>query len=321
MSNLNKKNKRPTYQPKVKFQGNFTGEKEFIYDYTNPKGDFVSPGIKYFELSNGTYYEGENINNLATQIYKTKSEKTDNTYIINTNPSYVFSDIEVYNQRKNSIFKFQDNLEPIYSSKSFPTEKDYERGFFYRYVCLRKNSSVDIKEINKEIYDDISKREGRYDYNMYNVAKLKWGLLDGNIRSNKLQLRKLTQKGFFNLKFIFPNLSEFYLSTKTLQPKSLEEELSNPKLISNPKSESETGITESNPQIASIQQNVIDKIKDKTRKSKDKRMEKMLLKIRNNAKIKSTTNSPLKKSKTKQQNLGNSRGSGGNTSGGGGGGY
>ena len=47
----------------------------------------------------------------------------------------------------------------------------------------------------------------------------------------------------------------------------------------------------------------------------------MLLKIRNNAKIKSTTNSPLKKSKTKQQNLGNSRGSGGNTSGGGGGGY
>ena len=265
MSNLNKQNKRPTYQPKVKFQGNFTGEKEFIYDYTNPKGDFVSPGIKYFELSNGTYYEGENINNLATQIYKTKSEKTDNTYIININPPNVFSDIE--------------------------------------------------------IYDDISKREGRYDYNMYNVAKLKWGLLDGNIRSNKLQLRKLTQKGFFNLKFIFPNLSEFYLSTKTLQPKSLEEELSNPKLISNPKSESETGITESNPQIASIQQNVIDKIKDKTRKSKDKRIEKMLLKIRNNAKIKSTTNSPLKKSKTKQQNLGNSRGSGGNTSGGGGGGY
>ncbi len=33
-----------------------------------------------------------------------------------------------------------------------------------------------LKEINKEIYDDISKREGRYDYNMYNVAKLKWGL-------------------------------------------------------------------------------------------------------------------------------------------------
>ena len=332
MSNLNKKKRRPTYQPKVKFQGNFTGEREFVYDPNNPKGGnpqggYVIPGVKYFELSSGTYFTGENINNLVTQIYKAVSEKKDNTYIINLSPPKSFGDnsnIETFNMRKKKILKFQDTLEPIYSSKSFPTEKDYEKGFFYRYVCLRKNSSIDLKEINKEIYDDIVKKEGRYDYNMYNVAQFKWSLLDGNIRNNKLQLRQLTRKGFFNVQNIFLNLSEFYLPTKTLQPKSLEEELSNPKLISNPKSESETGITESNPQIASIQQNVIDKIKDKTRKSKDKRMEKMLLKIRNNAKIKSTNNSPLSKSQispTTSSPSSTGGGSSGGSSGGGGGGY
>ena len=332
MSNLNKRKRKPTYQPKVKFQGSFTGEKEFSFDPNNPKGSipqggYVIPGVKYFELSNGTYYTGETINNLITQIYKATSEKKDNTYIINLNPqnnNLDNSDIEVFNMRKMKILKFQDNLEPIYSSKSFPTEKDYEKGFFYRYVCLRKNSPTDLKEINKEIHDDILKEEGRYDYNMYNVAKFKWSLLDGNIRNNKLQLRLLTRRGFFNVQNIFHNLSEFYLPTKTLQPKSLEEELSNPKLVSNPKSESETGITESNPKIASIQQNVIDKIKDKTRKSKDKRMEKMLLKIRNNAKIKSTNNSPLKKSQispTTPSPSSNRGGSSGGSSGGGGGGY
>lgn len=315
---INKKNRRPTYQPKVKFQGNLTGEREFYYNKNLPKNSFVIPGVQYFELSNGSYFEGKSINNLVTQIYKTISEKKDNTYIINFSPPDTYSAIETYNTRKSKILKYQDNLEPIYSSKSFPTEKDYERGFFYRYISLRKNSPLDIKEINKEIYDDIVKKEGRYDHIMYNVAKLKWSLLDGNVRNNKLQLRQLKRKGFFNIQSIFQNLSEFYLPSKSLEPKSLEEELNNSKLVSNPKAE--TGIIEPNPKIADIQQNVIDKIKDNTNNNKNKRTEKMLLNIRNKAK-----NSVLNKlpSLKKQNEIKQSRsgGSGGSSSGGGGGGY
>tara|TARA_B100000287_G_scaffold325599_1_gene309808 strand:- start:83 stop:1060 length:978 start_codon:yes stop_codon:yes gene_type:complete len=318
---FNKKNK-PTYRPKVKSQSGVTGDNEFVYDQNHPDSNFVRTGEKYFELSNGSYYLGKNINELGRRIYKSRPEKKDNTYIINNpvpDPNYI------YGVRQKRIHKFQDNLEPIYSSKSFPTEEDYEKGFYHRYISLRKNSPGDIKEINKEIYDDIVKKEGRYDYNMYNVAKLKWSLLDGNTRNNQLQLRQLKQKGFINVGMLFPNLNEFYLPSKALQPKSLEEELDNPKLVSNPKLESQ--IEEPNPKIAEIQQNVIDKIKDKTLKRKNRRTEKMLTKLRKQAKQNIANKRPSLKKQNESiggNNMGSSMGggtTGGGTSGGGGGGY
>ena len=326
-SNKNK----PTYRPKVKAQSGVTGLQEFVYDANHLKSGYVPSGMKYFELSDGSCYLGKNINNLTKEIYKTQPEKKDNTYIINDPvPDSYFNAHDVYNIRQKRIHKFQDNLEPVYSSKSFPTEEDYEKGFYHRYVCLRKNSPGDLKEINKEIYDDIVKKEGRYDHNMYNVAKLKWSLLDGNVRNNQLQLRQLKRKGFINVGRLFPNLNEFYLPSKALQPKSLEEELNNPKLVSNPKLESQ--IEEPNQKIAEVQQNVIDKIKDKTLSSKKRRTEKILTKLRQKAKQNVNNKRPsLKKQDElmRGNNMGSSTGgttgggmsSGGGTSGGGGGGY
>ena len=146
-----KSNHRPVYRPKTKYKANHTGFEEFVYK--KHSNNFVKPGVQYFEYANGSYWEGENINKPTVQIHKFKGDKKDNTYIIKTEEI-------VYNKRRSDITEFQDNLEPVYATKTFPIEKDYEKGWMYRYVAFRLNSTSEYKEINKEIYDDIIKKSG-----------------------------------------------------------------------------------------------------------------------------------------------------------------
>ena len=68
--------------------------------------------------------------------------------------------------------------------KRYPSEDDYNKGFFIRYFS-RRIKSTGYQEIDKEVYDSITKKDKKYDHNLYEIGNIIGKTLNRNIDSGE----------------------------------------------------------------------------------------------------------------------------------------
>jgi len=275
---------------------------------------------KYMELSDGTYQTGDTMKE-GILLVRVNSIKKDNTYrVMNKGLSLDITTRKNafnYSKLKKKILKKQDNFEPIFSSKSPPTTKEYKKGQFYRYFCRRKNTLNEYREISKKVFDSINKKEGKYDHNLYEVGATRWILTDNNVNINNKLIQKLN-KAFPNVgSILFKNLTEYHLPDSLFKPKTqleeiatIEEEVEEEKVI--PLSGVDSRLEEVKKEVEAEVQNIARKRVKHTPPPSSKNRKRKGLKnsIRN-----------LKRFKNKGGKYSGGGGSSGGSSGGGGGGY
>ena len=96
--------------------------------------------------------------------------------------------------------------------KPYPTEGDYNQGFFTRYFSKRVNDSL-YQEIEKKVYNSISNKEKKYDYNLHEIGRIQWYLKDNVHKHNALSLKQAELK-YPNISYLFPLLNEFFRPDK-----------------------------------------------------------------------------------------------------------
>lgn len=248
------------YLPKSKYSIAETSGGEFMFEF-NQK-EYVGP---YIISSDGTFFAGNNINTVKTRdiIVPKQRPKKDNTYIIfDSKQTFSQGSVDRYNIKREDIFQKQDKFEPIISTKPTPTKEDYLKGHFYRYVVKRRNTTNIYYEINKEIYDSIKGKEGRYDHNIHQAVKIKWDLSDNSKNTNGSTIRKIQKNTTFKKLFVFfPNHREYQLSDDILRPKMSPSNINAPK----PKLP-----LQSRRKVTEAQKGAIDLIKEKARKKYNK---------------------------------------------------
>tara|TARA_R100000995_G_scaffold81417_1_gene54188 strand:- start:127 stop:1533 length:1407 start_codon:yes stop_codon:yes gene_type:complete len=172
-----------------------------IFKYKITELDFTG---KYIETSEGLYYEGADPMNLGQELVRVSPSSE---YLNNND------DINSYHKLNKITFNFMKKRIPFLQSRPKPTKIDYERGYFPRYFVKKVNEKNDLREINKEIYTDISERKGVYDYNLYKAGAINWSLEDtaepgSQKRTNRLNLQ-LLEKDYPNVSTLFFPLDEY----------------------------------------------------------------------------------------------------------------
>jgi hypothetical protein len=170
----------------------------------------------YIEFSNGKLYAGKNSSKLGIELIPF-IEKTNNRMGTTYNALR-------YSNLKAPTKKSLSNYKQIPSSKPLPTEKDYERKYFARYIAKKVNQQFGFIEIDNKTYNSILEDKKEYDSNLYRVGILIWSLKENPQQTNNLQLQTL-EKEFPYISYLFPNLSEY---KKNIQnPKILENLVAN----------------------------------------------------------------------------------------------
>tara|TARA_R110001592_G_scaffold336422_1_gene621976 strand:+ start:4061 stop:4804 length:744 start_codon:yes stop_codon:yes gene_type:complete len=119
-----------------------------------------------------------------------------------------------YIRLKTNIFSAINNHNPIIATKTKPTNKNYERGYYTRFFCKRNNANNIYFEIDEKTYKSLTKQNSKYDFNLYTAGKIRWSI-DGDImKSNKIILSQLEGK-FPNISLLFTKLNEFQKVRKT----------------------------------------------------------------------------------------------------------
>ena len=199
------------YTPKSKISFKSTSGGELIAKVTKKLyiGDYI-------EFSNGKLYAGKNSSKLEIELIPF-IEKTNNRMGTTYNALR-------YSNLKAPTKKSLSNYKQIPSSKPLPTEKDYERKHFARYIAKRVNQQFGFIEIDNKTYNSILGDKKEYDSNLYRVGMLIWSLKENPQQTNNLQLQTLEEK-FPYISYLFPNLSEY---KKNIQnPKILENLVAN----------------------------------------------------------------------------------------------
>jgi len=170
------------YLPKSKYQIKETSGDEFIDPRTGL--DYVGP---YVSTNEGNFAGKNPLRSTVLLLLKSRSAKrkkgkVNNIYETNKTPEYAFAN--------RGIVDFIKNTQPLVHTKSIPTEKDRQRGYYTRYFAKRNNSLVDYYEIDKQTYNLISNKQKTYDYNLYSAERFRWAI-DGdilNVNKNTLLL-------------------------------------------------------------------------------------------------------------------------------------
>ena len=208
------------YLPKSKYKFKTAGLGELVY-----KANLLDFTGNYLELSNGTFREGKSIQSLGGELILKIPLKNDNTYKV---IDHTFSNIDPssringgkYSSLKKEIKKTQDKYEPIFFTKPNPTVKDYKKGNFKRYFCLRLNTLNNYIEISKDTYDSLKNEESKYDYKMHLPGFIIWNLSEGTSDLvNHKTLRKKSRQ-FPNIKILFPDLGEYAIPDILFAPKT-----------------------------------------------------------------------------------------------------
>ena len=164
---------------------------EFVYKHNNKP--YV--GI-YIETDDGKYYSGSDIINLGPELKKPISSplKFGNSKLVK----------KYHLLQQSKYFKLL-KYETIIPSKTRPTEKDYEKGYMFRYFIQRVNDDSQIFEVSKKAFDDFKKK---YDVSLYKSSSLIW-TLEGNVRKSNKQILEKLSSDFRYIKNLFPLLNEF----------------------------------------------------------------------------------------------------------------
>ena len=164
---------------------------EFVYKNNNEPYAGV-----YIETDGGKYYSGSDIVNLGPELKKPQFEAS------NFGKSTL---VRKYHLLQKDKYTKLSKYKTIIPSKTRPTEKDYEKGYMFRYFIQRANDELQIFEISKKTFENFKKK---HDISLYTSSSLIW-TLEGNVRkSNKQTLEKLSSK-FRYIKNLFPLLNEF----------------------------------------------------------------------------------------------------------------
>jgi hypothetical protein len=193
------------YIPKSKITIKNTHNGSLVYKDT--KDPYIGT---YIQTSKGKYYVGTSNTNLGPELIL-------NDLVDGGRNTFGGSkDTVIYHHLKSNIKKFLNNTHPVPVVKSTPTESDYKKGYYRRYFAKRVNGNQYL-EIDKEIYNDIYNKKGRYDYNLYNVGSLIWSIKGKDVfRINSLEIKK-TEINFPNIFYLFPILNEFLDPTTEIQ--------------------------------------------------------------------------------------------------------
>jgi hypothetical protein len=146
------------------------------YSVKNTLKEYIG---SYNILYTGVAYTGNTYNQVTSQelIPYQEAEK-----ILTQSTSITFYDTIVEDKNIPKIKTFI-TPEPQYI---LPTQNEIEEGVFTRYFC-KKINEIQVFEINKEIYNSILKKDGKYNYVLYEVIDVLWkltGPLNDNTQDN-----------------------------------------------------------------------------------------------------------------------------------------
>ena len=161
----------------------------------------------YIETSDGRYFEGNNKKNLKNEIYL--------DFLLDEEGTSGFGGSKhtrVFNVINDNTRKYLEKVSKVPTFKTFPTEENYEIGYYKRYFLKRINGSH-YMEISKKVHDSILAKEGKYDHNLYIIGKINWHLIGNTIiKKNSEEILK-AQNRHPNLLQTFPILDEFARSS------------------------------------------------------------------------------------------------------------
>ena len=184
------------YIPKSKYELLETNGNEFKLKKTGK--NYIGP---YLLTSEGAFV-GRNIKDLSERLIPIeKAEIINNIHYDENTISY-----NKANNRHN--FNFLSKSKSIYSTKTRPTLKDYERGHYLRYFCFRRNDRHTYYEIDKKTYKSIKSKNNEYDHYLYGVSNIMWAI-DGDILKANTKILANKSRFFPNVHLLFPKLNEF----------------------------------------------------------------------------------------------------------------
>ena len=184
------------------------GRKKIYYPKGQISGGLFTAG-KQWMLEDGTEWKG------SYHSYTTGEVFTETTYVRGRSKKLIpYVNIsETDNKQKFEYDKLvpqkpKKSVFPNYS-KQTPTQLDYDRGYFYRYVVKRRNSDY-ISEVDLENY-------GKAELELYIKLKMAWKITGplkdtlvekGVIDTNRRMLFEL-ERQIPNISGYFKNLSEW----------------------------------------------------------------------------------------------------------------
>ena len=174
----------------------------------------------YMATSNGKFYAGRN--NMAPGpelIYPPQAHDYSplKTGLAKSGKYFSFTRMNrKYNDARPDIKKFLGDKISVAGDKPTPSERDYRRGYFWRYFAKKFNGNSYL-EISKNTYDKIKNKANLYDYNLYEVGRIRWYIKGNNVhKMNSLSILK-QQKHFNNLINFFPVLTEYLRPSSNIQ--------------------------------------------------------------------------------------------------------
>ena len=196
------------YIPKSKVSILETTGNEFVIASTNQpyKG-------KYMELSNGTFFAGNNPQNPGEELLKRQELSV--SFGVSKNNS-------VYRKLKRPVHDRLSKKSVIPVNKPQPTNKDYERGYFTRYFCRRINDQYNYFEIDKKTHTSLNSKTENYDYNLYVMGEIKCTLLETPIYDIKAKsinpVNKINKTSVELLLETYPFLDIFFNNLTEYEP-------------------------------------------------------------------------------------------------------
>lgn len=145
--------------------------------------DLYTAGNEYLDASNGKPYEGAYHENFNGEAFTGKNQYDPDARPLIKNPNTGGQPNQVLSSPQNRKYSsLNPNNQDLYRYGADPspmvpiiTGEDYKRGRILRYFARKRNQTPTlIIEIDKEAFDDISNRGGRYNYTMWSVFNLYW---------------------------------------------------------------------------------------------------------------------------------------------------
>ena len=170
----------------------------------------------YWKTSSGEVFSGLGPQDKSSfklfEIVSKKSLSTD--YNIELNITDLTPETLSYFSAKKIDIKNPPKFKTPQYSLNIPNSDDYQNGTYLRYFAKQSNRNVYI-EINKSTFNDLDSGNPEYEFNNYNIFKLKWTIsgeseelvADQNYELVNYYEEKLKYPGFISY---FTNYAEFY---------------------------------------------------------------------------------------------------------------
>jgi len=193
--------------------------------------NLFTAGGEYLDASTGQPYEGAYHENFNGEAFTGKDQYDPNSKPLIRNPRTGGQSSQVLPSSQNRKYAaLNPNNQDLYRYGADPspmvpilTGDDYKRGRILRYFARKRNQTPTlIIEIDQEMFDDISKRGGKYNYTTWAVFNLYWkitgplydsrdrnGVLVSGIVDTNRRIVDKANEAFRGIKQYLTNLIEY----------------------------------------------------------------------------------------------------------------